>query len=184
LAARSRFLVMTAFAVMSSGCLVGSLHPIYDDKSIEFAEALIGTWANAETEVSATITRGEWRSYQIAFTDRFGTTTFVGHLTSIRRARFLNLLPADGLDKPAFVVATNGFLQVEIQGDGLRLREPDYGEILKRAKAGKLGTAAVTDVKQNVLLTAASAKLRLWLAAAVKDEMLWAEWKTFTRSAP
>ena len=169
---------------MSSGCLVGSLHPIYDDKSIQFDEALIGTWANAETEVSAAITGGEWRSYRIAFTDRFGTTAFVGHLTAIGRTRFLNLLPADGLDKPAFVVATNGFLQIEIEGDGLRVREPDYGEILRRAKAGKLGTPAVTDVKQNVLLTAASAKLRAWLAPAVKDEMLWAEWKTFTRIAP
>jgi hypothetical protein len=93
-------------------------------------------------------------------------------------------LPADGLDKPAFVVATNGFLQIEIQGDSVRVREPDYGEILKRAKAGKFGTASVTDVKQNVLLTATSAKLRAWIAAAVKDEMLWAEWKTFTRSSP
>ena len=170
--------------MVSTGCLVSSLHPIYDDKSIEFDEALVGTWNNAETEVSAAVTRGEWRSYHISFTDRFGTTAFIGHLTSIGRRRFLSLLPADGLDKPAFLVATNGFVQVEIEADALRVREPDYGEILKRAKAGKLATPAVTDVKQNVLLTAASARLRAWIAGAVKDEMLWAEWKTFTRSAP
>ena len=163
-------------------CLVSNLHPAYDDKSIVFDETLMGDWEDRESEVSVSLSRGEWRSYQIAFTDRFGTTRFTGHLTTIGAARLLNILPQDGLEKPAFVVATNGLLQIEMEAARVRVRELDYAVVLERAKAGKLGVDTATDVKQNVLVTASSAALRKWLAAALKDETLWAEWKTFTRS--
>ena len=180
LRAAASFLCLLA----SSGCLVGSLHPVYEDDSIVFDEALIGAWEDRESEVSVAVSRGEWRSYQIAFTDRFGTTRFIGHLTAIGPVRFLNVLPHDGLEKPAFIVATNGFMQIDVDTARVRVREPDYAAVLERAGTGKLGVDAATDVKQNVVITAPSAKLRKWLATALKDETLWADWKTFTRSAP
>jgi hypothetical protein len=163
---------------------VSSLHPVYERNSILFDETLLGAWEDRESEISVSVSRGEWRSYQIAFTDRFGTTRFVGHLTAIGAVRFLNVLPQDGLEKPAFIVATNGFMQIEIQSARVRVREPDYAAVLERAGRGKLGVEAASDVKQNVLITASPAKLRTWLASALKDETLWADWKTFTRSAP
>jgi hypothetical protein len=168
--------------LLSSGCLVSSLHPVYEDASIVFDETLLGDWENRESELTVRVSRGEWRSYQIAFTDRFGTTRFTGHLTTIGAARFLNILPQDGLEKPPFIVATNGFMQIQIENSRVRVREPDYDVLIQRVKAGKLRVDAATDVKQNVIVTAPSSKLRAWLAAALKDEALWAEWKTFTRS--
>jgi hypothetical protein len=169
--------------LLSAGCFVSSLHPVYEDDAIVFDEALLGEWENRESEISVSISRGEWRSYQIAFTDRFGTTRYIGHLTTIGPARFLNVLPHDGLEKPPFIVATNGFMQIEIENTRVRVREPDYDVVVERGTAGKLGLDAATDVKQNVIITGPSPKLRAWLAAALKDEALWAEWKTFTRSA-
>jgi hypothetical protein len=170
-------------AVAASGCLVSSLHPVYDDNSVVFDEALIGRWENAESEIGVAVSRGEWRSYRIAFTDRFGTTRYTGHLTSVGSARLLGVIPEAALEQPPFVVATTGFMQVVVEGARVRVREPDYGEVLSRANAGKLGLDSATDLKQNVIITAPSARLRTWLAAAVADETLWAEWKTFTRSA-
>jgi len=167
----------------SSACLVSSLHPVYQDDAIVFDDALLGEWENRESEVTASVSRGEWRSYQIAFTDRFGTTKFIGHLTTIGAAHFLNVMPHDALETPPFVVATNGFMQVEIDRTRVRVREPDYGAVLKRAAAGKLGVVSAADVKQNVIITGSSSQVRKWLVAALKDEALWAEWKTFTRSA-
>jgi hypothetical protein len=183
--AARRAVCLVPFAVclvFSSGCLVSSLHPIYEKDGILFDEALLGAWENLETEVSASVARGEWRSYRIAFTDRYGTTRFTGHLTSIGKVRFLNVLPEDALEKAPFVVATNGFMQIEIDGARVRVREPDYTTALQRGRAGKLGVAHATDLKQNVLITAPAANLRRWLAAAVQDDALWAEWKSFTRS--
>ncbi len=167
----------------SSACLVSALHPVYQDDAIVFDEALLGDWENRESETSAAISRGEWRSYEIAFTDRFGTTKFIGHLTTIGAARFLNVMPHDALDTPPFVVATNGFMQIEIDRASVRVREPDYGVVLKLATAGKLKIDTATDVKQNVIIIGPSSQVRTWLVAALKDEALWADWKTFTRSA-
>jgi hypothetical protein len=166
----------------AAGCLVGSLHPVYDDDSIVFEESLVGRWENKESEITVVVGRGEWRSYQVAYTDRFGTTRFTGHLSRVGTARFLNIRPEDGLERPAFLVVTNGVLQVEAEPTRVRVREPEYGAVLARLNAGKLALDAATDVKQNVIITARTAKLRTWLAAALKDDELWADWKTFTRS--
>ena len=170
-------------ALLSAGCLVGSLHPVYDDDTIVFDEGLVGSWANTESEISVVVTRGEWRSYHVAYTDRFGTTKFTGHLARLGPARFLNVRPEDGLERPAFLVVTNGMVQVEIEPTRLRVREPEYGVVLTRLNAGKLGLEAATDLKQNVVITVATPTLRGWLLKALEDEELWADWKTFTRSA-
>jgi hypothetical protein len=170
-------------AVLSSGCLVASLHPVYDDESIVFEEALLGRWENVESELAVAIERGQWRSYQIAYTDRFGTTRFTGHLARAGGTRFLNFRPEDGLERQAFLVITNGVMEVQIEPSRVRVREPDYGVILARLNAGKLGLDAALDLKQNVIITAPSGKLRGWLVTSLKDEDVWAEWKTFTRSA-
>ena len=179
----ARCVLVALVMLCSTGCLVGSLHPVYDDNSIVFDEALLGAWEDREAQVSVTIARGEWRSYRIEFTDRFGTTTFVGHLTQLGTARLLNVLPEDGLEKPPFIVATNGFMQIGVDARGIRVREPDYTALRGRLKAQKLGLPAATDVKQNLLITAPTRTLRRWLASAVKNDALWADWKTFTRSS-
>jgi len=41
--------------------------------------------------------------------------------------------------------------------------------------------AAASAGAQNVLITAETPALRAWLAGALKDETIFAEWKTFTR---
>lgn len=173
-----------ALALVSSACFVSSLHPIYVDGAIVFDAALLGRWESRENGVSVDVARGQWRSYQVAYTDRSGTTHFTGHLTRIGQARFLNLRPEDGLERPAFLVATNGFLQVETTPAGVRVREPDYAALLERVQAGTAGTPAALDLKDNIVLTGPSAPLRSWIEASLKHEAFWAEWKTFTRSTP
>jgi hypothetical protein len=169
-------------ALLSAACLVGSLHPVYDDETIVFDEMLIGNWANSESEVTVLVERGEWRSYHLAYTDRFGTTRFTGHLARVGPARFLNVRPEDGLERPAFLVVTNGMLQIEIEPARIRVREPEYGAVLARLNANKLTLEAATDLKQNVVITAPTPTLRAWLLKALEDEDVWADWKTFTRS--
>jgi hypothetical protein len=177
-----RVLPFVIAALLTSGCLVSSLQPVYDDESIVFDEALVGTWENRESEVSIAVSRGEWRSYHVAFTDRFGTTKWTGHEVTIGGVRFLNVRPEDGIERQAFLVATNGFMQIEVDAARVRVREPEYAVILERVKSGKLGLDAAIDLKQNVLITSSSAKVRAWVAGALKDETVWADWKTFTRS--
>ena len=168
-------------ALAASGCLVSSFHPIYDDSSVVFDDRLVGAWENRESRVSATVARGDWRSYRVEYVDRTGATHFTAFLTEIGGKRFLSVRPEDGLERPAFLIATNGIIQVEASAGGLRLRELDFDEISKRLAAGRLNTPASTDLKQNVVLTGDTAAIRKWLAASLQDEALFADWKTLTR---
>ena len=168
-------------SLLSSGCLVSSLHPLYDEGSLVFDEQLVGTWENSDSQVSIVIARGEWRSYRIAYTDRTGTTRLTGHLTTVGSVRLLNVRPEDGFDRPAFVIASNGLLEVNVAPTEVRVRELDYDEALRRVTARTLKIAAVTDLKQNVLITADTQTLRTWMTMAVRDGGLWGEWKTLGR---
>lgn len=167
--------------VFSSACLVGTLHPLYDDRSIAFDQALVGAWENRDSQVIVNVTPGEWRSYHVEYTERTTTTRFTGYLTDVGSARFLSVRPEDGLERPAFLVATNGPLQVVVAANEVRVRELDYDEVLKRFKARTLGIAAATDLKQNVVITAETPAVRKWLATALQTPALWAEWKVLTR---
>ena len=176
-----RLVLGAMVAMLSSGCLVSTFHPLYDESSIAFDPALLGTWENRDSLVTVVVERGDWRSYRIDYTERTTTTRFTALLTEVGGARFLSVRPADGMERPAFLVATNGPLQLMLSGNDVRVRELDYDEILRRLKARTLGVAAATDLKQNVVITAETPALRKWLATAVKNEALFSEWKTLTR---
>ena len=178
--AQARWALIVLLALVAPGCLVTTLHPLYDEASVVFDAALLGSWQNRESEVRVTITRAEWRSYAIAYTDRTGTTHLTGFLTDIGATRFLNVRPEDGLERPAFLVAANGMMQIAIEPTQIRVREVDYDEVVRRLSAGTLRLTAATDLKRNVVITADTAALRRWMATATKDDRLFAEWKTFT----
>lgn len=176
--------VAAAAVLVLPACLVSSLHPVYDDESIVFDESLVGTWENRESEVTVVIARGEWRSYHLAYSDRSGTTRFTGHLTTIGAARFLNVRPEDGLERPAYLIAANGPLQIDLDADRARVRALDHSTVLDRLARASLQTAAATDLKQNVVLTGSTSEVRGWLASAVREDTVFGEWMTFTRSRP
>jgi hypothetical protein len=176
-----RLVPCALMAALSSACLVSTFHPLYDDASIVFDEALIGRWENPDSQIAVTVARSEWRSYKIDYTERTTTTHFTAFLTELSGARFLSVRPEDGLERPAFVVATNGPLQVQVEAAQVRVRELDYDELLKRFKARTLKIAAATDLKQNLVITAETPALRQWMVAALKDPALWAEWKTLSK---
>ena len=45
-------------ALLSSGCLVGSLQPFYEADTLEFDEALLGEWENRDEGTVIQVDRG------------------------------------------------------------------------------------------------------------------------------
>lgn len=154
-------------AAMSSGCLVLSLQPVYDDDSIAFDEALIGQWENAEDQTSATIEQAQWRSYKVSFTDRSATRTFQGNLTKIAAARYLDLTETRGNDFGPYLVPVHGLIKVALVGDTLTAADLDYGWFIKAMTRKLLGRLSVsTDDRRNVVIASPAADLRRWLTTA------------------
>ncbi|HOC16961.1 MAG TPA: hypothetical protein PKK95_01775 [Vicinamibacterales bacterium] len=144
---------------LSSGCLVIGLHPFYDDGSIEFDEALIGEWESGEE--SLRIARSPWKSYRIDYTSGAETASYDGHLTRLGSFKLLDLVPV-----------TEGAIRVHLPvrvkplGDTLSLAPLDFWWFRREAEHGQpQALRPAIDDEGDVLLTAATAAVRDWLAA-------------------
>ena len=171
---------MLLAALASSGCLVVSLQPAYDAASVVFDESLVGRWENAADETSATIERGEWRSYKVAYTDRFTTLTFHGNLTQTAAWTLLDLTQVRGADAGPYLVPVHGLFRVAIAGDTLTVAPLDYNWFTRALADRKLaGLAAAFDDRRNVAIASSTPELRRWLARA--PEGAFGAAMTFTR---
>jgi hypothetical protein len=154
-------------AIVSSGCLVLALQPAYDAESVVFDEALIGEWENADDGTSATIDRGQWRAYKVAYADRFSKRSFQANLTKVGAATFLDLTEMRGVDPGPFLLPVHGVLQVSVNGDTLTAAPLDYTWFMRAMTQRSLGvlTAAVDD-RRNAVVTSPTSELRRWLLRA------------------
>lgn len=156
-------LAFVAMALGSQGCLVLSMQPVYGDESIAWDDALIGQWSDAEDQVKVTITPGEWRSYRIHYEHPIEEADFTGRLTVIGNARFLDLMPARGLDYGAVLIPAHLVVRIARDGDRWQAWAVDYDQLRARVKSGQLPPGFATfDERQNVVLTAPTAALRDW----------------------
>jgi len=159
-----RLAAVVLAAVTSSGCLVLSLHPAYDDKSITFEEALLGSWANSEDQVQATIERGEWRSYKISYTDHSTTRTFQGNLTTIGGMVLLDLTESRGADPGPYLVPVHGLYRLVLKTDTLTAAPLDYGWFTRAMAQKTVGGLIVSfDDRRNGVIASTTADLRRWL---------------------
>jgi hypothetical protein len=165
-----------------SGCLVVSLHPVYDKGSVTFREPLVGVWKSAEDDEVLTIERGAWNAYDVTFQEGPETKHVTGHLTQIGPALVLDVTTATGVEEPMVTVQAHWAFLVEQQADRLSLRALDYdwfsAHLSDKAIAG---TVPVLDGDQNIVLTASTAQLRAWLSAHAATADVWEDPITFSR---
>jgi hypothetical protein len=159
-----RLAAVVLAAVTSAGCLVLSLHPAYDDKSITFEESLLGSWASSEDQVQATVERGEWRSYRISYTDHSTTRTFQGNLTTIGGMLLLDLTESRGADPGPYLVPVHGLYRVVLKTDTLTAAPLDYGWFTRAMAQKTVGGLIVSfDDRRNGVIASTTADLRRWL---------------------
>jgi hypothetical protein len=154
-------------AALSTGCLVVSLQPAYDDNSIVFDERLIGQWENADDRTKAAFEQAEWRSYRVTYTDRAATTTLQGNLTRIGASLYLDLTETRGIDAGPYLVPVHGLYRVNLTADTLTASALNYAWFT-RPVTGRLtpGLTMAMDARRNVVLASPTSGLRAWLARA------------------
>jgi hypothetical protein len=155
---------------------------MYDEGSLAWDEALVGTWRDAEDDIDVTIERAEWRSYTIRYKHPVESGAFTAHLTVVDDARYLDLMPERGQDYGPLVVPVHAIVRLEQQAGRMTITPLDYDRLSSMARGGarqRSEPAAVMDQKQNVFLTGSTAELRQWLRSQ-GDKVLGAA-ATFTR---
>lgn len=179
-----RILLLLPFLWLGApGCLVLTLHPAYNDDSMGWDPSLIGTWHSPDDNASLEIERGEWKSYKIRYVHPIETGELTGYLTAIGDDRYLDVMPARGEDRGAFMVPVHAVLRVRAAGDRLELTPLSFDWFSDRVKAGKpvAGLSAAIDQKDNVLVTSRVAALRNWLRRQPKDGMMFGASAIFVR---
>jgi hypothetical protein len=178
-----RWLALVLALLAAPGCLVVSLHPLYESESIGFDPALVGTWQDAEDNASMTIERGEWRSYRVHYRHPIESGELTGYLTAIDDARYLDLMPARGEDRGSFVVPVHATLRVRVDADRLELTPLSYDWFFDRlhAGAGVPGLAVALDQKENAIIVSPAAQLRGWLRRQPPGGPMFGAAAVFTR---
>jgi hypothetical protein len=178
--------VLTAVLLLAPGCLVLSLHPVYDDESLGWDPALVGTWVDADDNVSLRIERGEWRSYKIHYVHPIETGDVTGYLTAIDDVRYLDVMPARGEDRGAFVIPVHAVMRLDLDGDRLELTPLSYDWFFDRLQ-GSAGPRRVPgldvamDQKENALISGSTRALREWLRRQPAGGPMFGASAVFTR---
>jgi hypothetical protein len=165
-------LTLLAVSMAASGCLVLGLDRFYDEAAITFDERLLGSWKDADDNVTAVIERSEWRSYKIKFTHPIETGTLTAYLFKEGTATYLDLAPVRGQDGGSFMMPGHALVRVTIAPNELTVA-PLAHEWFMRALAAKTLPAALQGFRserEQIILAAPRAALRRWLQSRTSDD--------------
>ena len=178
----SRVVLLLLTIATAPACLVVTMHPAYDEQSLAWNDALPGTWQSTDDETVITVARDEWRSYRIEYRHPIETGALTGYLTTVGDALLMDVMPARGQDRGAFVLPVHAVLRIAVTGDELQVTPLSYDTLLDRARKRLTipGLAFVLDQKQNLVITSPTAELRRWLARPAAQQWLGGT-TTFTR---
>jgi hypothetical protein len=177
--------LIAAALLLSSGCLVLSLEPAYDEESLGWDPDLIGAWHDADDNASLKIEMAEWRSYRLHYEHPSEKGDVTGFLTIVGDEHFLDVMPARGEDRGSFLLPVHAVLRVDLNGDELMLTPLSYdwfADRLRKERPPVAGLSAVFDQKQNALIVSPTARLRAWIRAQPKDGPMWGAPATFMRA--
>jgi hypothetical protein len=176
-------LILAAALLLAPGCLVLTVHPTHDRDALLWEPGLIGEWHNADDNSSMAIERGEWQSYRIHYVHPIESGDLTGYLTTIGKARYLDVMPGRGEDRGSFLVPVHATLRVNLDGDRLEMTALSYDWFFDRLKTkpGVPGLAVVLDEKENALIVAPTHTVRMWIARQAPAGKAFGASATFTR---
>jgi hypothetical protein len=157
---------LAAVLLAAPGCLVLTVHPSHDRDDLVWEPALIGEWQNTEDNASMMIERGEWESYKIEYAHPIEKGQLTGYLTTIGKARYLDVMSARGQDHGAVLLPVHASLRVQLEGNRLELTALSYDWFFDRLKkkAAIPGLMVALDEKENALIVSPTAAVRAWIA--------------------
>jgi hypothetical protein len=178
-----RLVILAVALLLAPGCLVVAVHPTHNRDALVWEPALIGDWHNADDNSSMAIERGEWQSYRIQYAHPIESGDLTGYLTTIGKARYLDLMPGRGEDRGSFLVPVHATLRVNLEGDRLEMTALSYDWFFDRlkTKAGVPGLTVVLDEKENALIVSPSNTVRAWIARQPPEGKMFGAGATFTR---
>jgi hypothetical protein len=175
-------------SVASAGCMVLSLARFYDDAGVLFDERLVGTWVDAEDNVSVAVARSEWRSYRIDYAHPVEKGQLTGYLfkTGPDGTSYFDLTPVRGQALGSFVLPAHTIVRVTIGSDELIVAPLSFDwaaeGLSKRTLPATL--AAFRGERDQVLFGAPTTALQSWLSSLAGDATAFGPEARFKKNRP
>jgi len=170
--------------LLLGGCIVTSVYPFYDAKSLSFEPRLLGQW-NVETDSGEaseqwTFEQETNHSFKVSYVNNQTTSVMQGHTFKLKGELFLDLFTTDIDDEhqPPPIPAHMVVRLVEV-GTTMRMVPMNYewlGELLeKNPKALRHHIICAEEKKehQRLVLTADTPELQRFLVAHLKTSEAW-----------
>lgn len=167
-----RLLVLLLAAIPASGCLVVALDRFYDEPTIVFDERLLGSWRDADDNVSVTIEKSDWRAYRLQYVHPTDTRALSAYLFKVRDKLYLDLSPLRGEDPGLFLLPAHTLVRVTIAEAEVTVEPLDFDWFTESLTKKQLPVdlRASRGERGQVLLAAERAALVKWLnGRAEKD---------------
>ncbi len=159
-------------ALTAPGCLVLGLDRFYDEASIVFDERLLGTWKNADDNVTVTVEKSDWRAFRIQYVHTIDTRVLTAYLFKVREAYFLDLSPLRGEDPGPFLLPAHTVVRLVFGAGEIRISPLDFDWFSRALEAKTLPAelrASLGERNQVVLAADRNALVR-WLAARPEND--------------
>lgn len=172
--------VLVVLAVLSGGCLVTSLNPLYTDKDIVYEPSLVGTWRGDNDKETWMFAQDGEKGYSLTIIDDESSAKFEAKLLKLEGRLFLDIFPEEP-EKGNFIymlhtVPVHSFLKLSLEGDTLQLAFMELEWFEDRIKSGAdIGIDYVTREEDShmVLLTAKTDKLQAFVTKHADDDTLY-----------
>ena len=172
---------LLASATMAVGCM-GMVHAPYTDADLTFDPELVGTWADSALALSVQVFTHEDGAYVLVMTDDDGRSgRFIGQQFRLGQNVFMDIVP-ESLQGPLEIY--QGFLPLRtlllMKRDGPRLEVRSLNiDSLRQYLETHPSAVTYTVVNhigdEDILLTAPTNRLRLFLADYVRRPGIWDE---------
>lgn len=164
-------------ALASSGCLVVALDRFYDEPTIVFDERLLGTWLDADDNITVTVERSDWRAYRVQYVHPTETRVLSAYLFKVRDTLYLDLSPQRGEDAGLFLLPAHTVLRVTMGAREVTVAPLDFdwfsGALGKKTVPAELH--ATRGERNQVVLGADRAGLVRWLGARSETDPAFGE---------
>jgi hypothetical protein len=179
-------LALAGAILLTMGCYVQSIHPLYDDKTMAFDPALIGTWvADEDEEFVFTVTDTTRGMYTLVSEEGGASARFEAVLLELGGAKFLDIYPDAPSTANSFymdhLLRVHNILRVEMDADTLWVSDFD-GEWLQTMIDKKQLRLSHAPLDGAVLLTGSTRELQGFVTKHSKTAEAYSEPAKFVRT--
>jgi hypothetical protein len=167
-----KILLVFGIALLISGCLQPSLHPLFTEKDLVFDPALIGAWVGENEKETWILQKAGDHTYDLFYEGEGDSAQYEAHLVRLGKFEFLDIYPEESDIKNDFyklhLILAHTFSRIWRDRDTLRVAmlNPDWLEDMIARKKVKI---AHERLDERIVLTASTKELQKFILKYAED---------------